>query len=165
MSPTAMEDSGICGYDRIAVVFSILAPARQPVKGKPPSAVAQRLGLRGILEYAILSNKLSAPPTITLSVMLNFFSVLNGTLKYSADKPQDYHIVLAYLSDSDIGIVKQIPYVENVRIEYINDIRHIYVKLKDADPSAYINKCYEILDKIDAWNKYEYYRGYQGKWT
>ena len=98
--------------------------------------------------------------TITLSVMLNFFSVLNGTIKYSADKPQDYHIVLAYLSDSDIGIVKQIPYVENVRIEYINDIRHIYVKLNDADPSIYINKCYEILDIIDAWNKYEYYRGY-----
>ena len=63
--------------------------------------------------------------TITLSVMLNFFSVLNGTIKYSADKPQDYHIVLAYLSDSDIGIVKQIPYVENVRIEYINDIWHV----------------------------------------
>lgn len=85
---------------------------------------------------------------------------MNGTIKYSAGKPQDYHIVLAYLSDSDIGIVKQIPFVENVRIEYINDIRHIYVKLKDADPSIYINKCYEILDKIDAWNKYEYYRGY-----
>ena len=98
--------------------------------------------------------------TITMSVMLNFFSLLNGTIKYSAEKSQDYHIVLAYLSDDDIETVKQIPYVENVRIEYINDIRHIYVKLKDADPSAYINKCYEILDKIDAWNKYDYYRGY-----
>ena len=98
--------------------------------------------------------------TITMSVMLNFFSLLNGTIKYSAEKSQDYHIVLAYLSDDDIETVKQISYVESARVEYINDIRHIYVKLKDTDPSLYINKCYEILDKINAWNKYEYYRGY-----
>ena len=35
-----------------AVVSTSIAPARQPVKGKPPAAVAGCLGLRGILEKA-----------------------------------------------------------------------------------------------------------------
>lgn len=98
--------------------------------------------------------------TTVVCIIMNFYTMAYGFFKAKLEILPDYHIVLGYLNNEDIDIIQNLDYVSSLYTKDIDGVKHIYVLLEDNNPDKYEYYCETILNRINAWEKYEYYSGY-----
>ena len=95
-----------------------------------------------------------------LCVIISFYTMMRGFIKAKLELPADYHIIIGYLDDADVKTVSSLGYVKSLYEKDIAGIRHTYILLNDDDPRFYKEYLSQILDKLDAWEKYDYYKSF-----
>lgn len=95
--------------------------------------------------------------TTVVCIITNFYTMTYGFFKAKLEILPDYHIVLGYLNNEDIDIIQNLDYVSSLYTKDIDGVKHIYVLLEDNNPDKYEYYCEMILNRINAWENYEYY--------